>query len=155
MNQDAEHLRLLSIFHYVVAGIGFLVASVPLIHVTVGIWMLANPQTFGAGATAGPGRFVGLMFVLMGGFFVLSGWTVAACTVVSGRFLARRKHWLFSMAMGGVLCAFVPFGTVLGVFTIIVLSRESVKALYAATPARKGGDGQGIAPVAQGTGDGR
>jgi hypothetical protein len=29
----------------------------------------------------------------------------------------------------------MPFGTVLGIFTLIVLSRPSVKALFAAQPA--------------------
>ena len=30
MNEDLEHLRLLSIFHYVVAGIGALFACLPV-----------------------------------------------------------------------------------------------------------------------------
>jgi len=29
-----------------------------------------------------------------------------------------------------LLCMMVPFGTVLGVFTLIVLSRDSVRRLY-------------------------
>ncbi len=32
--------------------------------------------------------------------------------------------------MGGVECLFMPVGTVLGVFTIIVLVRDSVKELF-------------------------
>ena len=35
MNQDEEHLRLLSIFHYVCAGLSAFFACIPLIHVTV------------------------------------------------------------------------------------------------------------------------
>jgi len=37
MNQDLEHLRLLSIFHYIVAAITALLSSFPLIHVTIGL----------------------------------------------------------------------------------------------------------------------
>ena len=37
---DAEHLRLLSIFHYVVAGLAALLGTVPVIHLTIGILML-------------------------------------------------------------------------------------------------------------------
>jgi hypothetical protein len=33
----------------------------------------------------------------------------------------------------------MPFGTVLGIFTIIVLMRESVRALYAETPVANSG----------------
>jgi hypothetical protein len=34
------------------------------------------------------------------------------------------------MVIAALLCMFMPFGTVLGVFTIIVLVRDSVKALF-------------------------
>jgi hypothetical protein len=35
--------------------------------------------------------------------------------------------------MACIECLFIPFGTILGVFTIIVLSRESVKTLFSTT----------------------
>src|SRR5947207_1900012 len=36
MNQDSEHLRLLAIFHYVVAGLAALFSLFPLIYTTIG-----------------------------------------------------------------------------------------------------------------------
>jgi hypothetical protein len=36
--------------------------------------------------------------------------------------------------MAGIECMFMPFGTVLGVFTIITLTREPVKQLFGANP---------------------
>src|SRR5690606_24795809 len=38
--QDEEHLRLLAIFHYVVAGITALFSLIPIAHITVGILMV-------------------------------------------------------------------------------------------------------------------
>ena len=38
---------------------------------------------------------------------------------------------MFSQIMAGVNCLSIPFGLLLGVFTLIVLARPSVKALYA------------------------
>ena len=129
--KDEEHLRLLAIFHYVVAGIGALFASFPLIHVAVGIMMLVNPGAMGAGKGAGaaPVGF-GYLFIAVGAFFVLLGWSAAVCTFISGRYLARRRKRMFSFVVACLLCAFAPFGTVLGIFTIIVLSKESVQRLY-------------------------
>jgi hypothetical protein len=40
--------------------------------------------------------------------------------------------------VAAIECIFMPFGTVLGVFTIIVLSRPSVKALFQSEAAAQG-----------------
>jgi len=134
MTQDEEHLKLLAIFHYVVGAIGALFACFPLIHVTLGAIMAFNPGFFTEGQKGPPPpAFVGYLFMLVGAFFILVGWSAAICTIVSGRFLARRKNRMFSFVVAALLCMFVPFGTVLGVFTIIVLSKESVQQLYRAT----------------------
>jgi hypothetical protein len=38
---------------------------------------------------------------------------------------------MFSLVVTGITCLSFPFGTALGVFTIIVLTRGSVRQLYA------------------------
>ena len=50
---------------------------------------------------------------------------------IAGRFLATRKHYMFCLVMAAIECLFTPFGTVLGVFTIVVLMRDSVKQSFA------------------------
>jgi hypothetical protein len=138
VNQDQEHLRLLAIFHYIVGGLIACVASIPLIHVAVGLFIMLLPRLLehhSRGAAAGaPPAVVGLLFVILGGVFVVLGWTVAVLTILSGRHLARRRRPTFCFVVACLLCLWVPFGTVLGVFTIIVLNRPSVKTLFA-TPA--------------------
>ena len=55
MNQDEQHLDLLSIFHYVVGGITALLSCIPFLHVAIGIAMLCGafeghnppPRSFG------------------------------------------------------------------------------------------------------------
>jgi hypothetical protein len=37
---------------------------------------------------------------------------------------------LYCLVVAGIECIFMPFGTVLGVFTIIVLMRPSVRNLF-------------------------
>ena len=49
---------------------------------------------------------------------------------LAGWWLAKRKHYWFCFVVACLACAFSPLGTVLGVFTIIVLLRPSVKALF-------------------------
>jgi len=127
MNKEEEHLKLLSIFHYVVGGIAGFFACIPVIHLIMGIAMLTGSFR------GGPPVFFGLLFVMMSLTFITLGWTLAICLIVSGRRLARRKCYKFCFAIACISCAFMPYGTVLGVFTIIVLMRPSVKELFAAT----------------------
>jgi hypothetical protein len=133
MNRDEEHLKLLSIFHYVVAGCAALFALFPIIYLIFGLFMVLAPASF-SGNGQPPPAFMGWFFFIMGGGFVTLGWTFAGLVFAAGRFLARRKHYTFCLVMGGVECLFMPFGTVLGVFSIIVLIREPVKQLFISNP---------------------
>jgi hypothetical protein len=57
-------------------------------------------------------------------------WLDAERNLVSGLFIMRRKCRTFSMIVAGANCIQIPFGTVLGVFTLLVLLRDSVREAY-------------------------
>jgi hypothetical protein len=82
----------------------------------------------------GPPPEFGWLFVAMGLLFLVGALAYAASLVVAGRSLAREKHWTYCLVVAGLSCAFFPFGTILGVFTIVVLSKSEVKALFEAPP---------------------
>jgi hypothetical protein len=132
---DEQHLRLLSIFHYVVGGLTGLFACFPLIHVALGLAMIFAPQSFSNRPADQPPAFFGWFFTCFGGGMFVVGISVAVCIVLAGRFIAQRRRYWFIFALACVQCAFFPFGTALGVFTVIVLSRPAVKALFEVIPA--------------------
>ncbi len=133
MNKDLEHLRLLSIFHYVLGGLIGLFSCIPFIHLFMGIMFLSGafptppPRP---GEPEFPVKIFGLMFTLIPLIFIIIGWTLAICTIIAGRKLSRQQGYLFCFVIAGILCTLAPLGTVLGVFTIIVLLRDSVKTLF-------------------------
>ena len=130
MNQDEEHLKLLSIFHYVVGGLAALVSCFPVLHLTIGI-AIACGVLEGAD---GPPRVVGWLFIVPAAIIILVGWTLAVCILVAGKKLARHEARTYCLVIAGIECLFMPVGTVLGVFTIIVLTRESVRQVFSAGP---------------------
>jgi hypothetical protein len=132
VNQDEQYLKLLSIFHYVVGGITALFACFPIFHLVMGLSILTG--AFGFPDEAGPPMAFGLMFTIIPAIIILTGWALAGCMVAAGYFLSARKYYMFCLVVAGVECIFMPFGTVLGVFTIIVLVRPSVKDLFGVTP---------------------
>ena len=139
MNQDAEHLRLLSIFHYIVAGLAALFSCFPLLYTTVGAIFIFVARH----GTAKPGEelppeFIGWILAVIGSFLFLLGIAIAICILIAGRSLAKHTRYWFAFAMACIECLFIPFGTILGVFTIIVLSRESVKTLFSIAASEQG-----------------
>ena len=129
MGKDQEHLRLLSIFHYIVGGMAALGACIPIFHLIFGIVIIVLSARAEAGSEAPP-AFVGWLFAGIAGVAMMVGWTMAACIIATGRFLTARKYYMFCLVVAGIECLFMPLGTILGVFTLVVLLRESVKPLF-------------------------
>ena len=129
MNKDLEHLKLLSIFHYVYAGLTALFSCFPIIHVGLGVLFILMPETAGGGGDPPP-KLMGWIFIGVGLAIIVIGWTVAILRAIAGRCLARRRAYWYCFAIAILDCLSVPLGTVLGVFTLIVLVRPTVKALF-------------------------
>ena len=132
VNQDEEHLRLLSILYYVWGGLTALGACFTGVYALVGGGILtAVSQT----EQNGPPAWIGpMVFILMGAVFLLVA-VIAGLTLWTGHSLARRQNYMLCMVVAVITCLSVPLGTALGVFTLIVLSRASVKQLFGrATP---------------------
>ena len=131
MNRDQEHLQLLAIFHYVVAGLAALFSFFPLLYTTVGtIFIFAARHGTAKPGEELPPEFLGWIFAVIGSVLFLIGIAMAICILIAGRSLALRKRYSFAIVMSCIECLFVPFGTILGVFTVVVLSRESVRGLF-------------------------
>jgi hypothetical protein len=140
MRKDLEHLKLLAIFYYIMAGLTFLMGSFFILYFFIGLAMVSgtNPAP-----PPGPGapprapkpatvqRFMGWMFLIFGGVAVLFGWAIALAAAIAGRCLQRHRGWTFCFVVACILCMNVPLGTTLGVFTILVLVRPTVKDLFA------------------------
>ncbi len=131
MNRDTEHLRLLAIFHYVAAGLAAFFSFFPLLYATIGgIFIFVSRHGTPKPGEELPPEFVGWIFVGLGLVLFLLGIAMAICILIAGRCLSRRKAYSFALVVACIECLFIPFGTILGVFTIVALSRESVRTLF-------------------------
>jgi hypothetical protein len=135
MSRDDDHLKLLAIFHYVLGAMTVLFCSFPLMYVFIGLMFIFRPDAFdhaGGGRGAFPDRAFGLIFVGVGAVLLLLGWTLGVLTAYAGRCISRREKHTFCLVVAGLNCFHQPFGTALGIFTFIVLLRDSVKQLFEA-----------------------
>lgn len=136
--RDEQHLGLLTIFNYVYAALqavyGLMFGAM---YVLFGVFAMAMPNTAGPGAPGGGGGPSGAPPTFFGGFFICMGvgamlfiLALAAGTAVCARCLSQRRGRIFCFIMSGINCTQAPMGTVLGVFTIIVLAHDGVRELF-------------------------
>jgi hypothetical protein len=129
---DRDHLRVLSICHYVLAGLCFFFGAFPLLYLIVGIALVT--EAFGPPPQQPnqpfPLESFGWFMIGAAALMIAFYWALAAGLVSAGRCLGRRASRTFCLVVAGFACLLVPFGTVLGVFTIAVLLRPSVAAAF-------------------------
>ena len=131
VNQDRQQLKLLSTLHYVFGGLTIAIGCFPILHLILGISFLREGGIQVDGAeNPFPIESLGWMFIVIPSILIVMHWSVAILSIVSGKKLAERKNYIYCFFVACVECIFMPLGTALGVFTIIVLLRESVKELF-------------------------
>ena len=128
MTQDEQYLRLISIFHYVVAGMAALFSLFPTVHLVLGILFVSGALKDAQDPMVFP--LVGWVFIVFASMWILCGLTFSTCVFVAGRNIGARRRYTFCLAMACLECMFMPFGTILGIFTIIFLLKDKVKAQF-------------------------
>lgn len=130
--RDAEHLRLLSIFHYVAAGLTALNCFPVCFYPLVGLLLLFAPVDAPPGGKPIPNevRLFGGFILGMSVVLIVLGAAMIAATIHAGRILARRRGYVFCMVVTCLMLLVMPWGTILGVSTLIVLLRPSVRELF-------------------------
>ncbi len=127
MRNDAEQLRLLAMFHFIYAGLIALFGLVGAAFLAFGVFAAANARP--TAQTPNP-EVAGIVVAVLGTVVMLFVFGVAFLSYLTGRFLKQRRHRTFCIVMSAIHCASFPLGTALGVFTIIVLARDSVVAMF-------------------------
>jgi len=131
-SKDAEHLRVLAICHYVMAGLAVCGLAFLALVYSIMRMVFMNPKFMEKPAgdmPFTPAEFMGFFqwfYVLMAVWFVVG----AVLTFISGRFIHRRVNRTFSLVIAGLNCLHFPLGTALGVFTLIALTKDAVLQLY-------------------------
>jgi hypothetical protein len=140
--RDADHMKVLSICYYIWGAMSAVFSMCGLFYIFMGLSVIHDTSAWNS---TGPGpttqtaqqspTFLGYFFAGMGSAVILIGSLVGGLTIYAGRCLARRKHRTFTLIMAGVNCLSIPVGTALGVFTFLVLMRDSVRASYGSQPS--------------------
>jgi hypothetical protein len=127
--QKRTYLDVLAIAHYVYAALIALIGLAMMLMASIGLLGFAG----GRGMHMGSGVERGLAGCLPAAFIGLAFLVVLAMAVVNflaGRWLQQRRQWLPIVVVSVLNALNVPLGTLLGVFTIIVLVGDDVRAAF-------------------------
>lgn len=130
--RDTEQLHWLSIMYYVWAVLTLLFAVLGAAWIAIIYDAIGKAEAQGGGGPPLP--FKQFVTVLAAMTFLIAG-VVAALSAWTGRCIAARRHYTFCIVIAALTCLSFPLGTALGVFTLIVLTRPTVKGLFMPIPA--------------------
>ena len=149
-----DRLRLLSLGYYISGAIGAAFVSFLLIHFflflgfsfipesqwqaptrSAAVAQYASPTALpSASASANPNQGPPvIMFRIVAGIIgviIVGGWILGALTAYAGHCIRKRKHKVFIYVMAAVNCIWIPYGTLLGIATIILFQWREVQAQF-------------------------
>jgi hypothetical protein len=123
---DNEHLRLLRIGYFISAAQTALLIPLGLMYSGMGILFSFLP----GGHAGSPPAFMSWAFGIFGGIFAgfaILGATLKLLTAIR---LKERRSRTLCLITAALSCLEMPYGTALGVFTFIVLSRPAVRQAF-------------------------
>ena len=131
--RDEEHLKLLAIGYYVSAGLDAFFSLFGLVYALMGLMIgtAIATATNAASSTGQPSpQFIGWIFGIFGLVFFLFMLILAILKFYAARSIKRRRARIFCMVIAAITCLGIPYGTLLGILTFLVLARNSVETLF-------------------------
>lgn len=130
---DGGHLQVLSVCYYIYAACNAFFSLFGLLYVFMGVLIggviAAAPVPPDKPPLPPPAYFAAIFGVIGAAIFLFLMGSAILMVMAAGR-LRRRRSRVFCLVVGALSCIWFPFGTALGVFTIVVLSRSSVPRLF-------------------------
>jgi hypothetical protein len=150
-----ERLRLLALGYYIKGAVGAAFISILLLHFFMFLGFSFMPES-AWNAPARPAAIAQspsvvpsttpeqvnqappVMMFRIGaaviGVIILLGWTFGALTIYAGRCMQKRRHRVFIYVMAGLNCPLIPWGTLLGIATFIVMQSPAGQEAFRNSP---------------------
>jgi len=123
---DNEHLNLLSIFYFIFGGLSILGSFFVLAYIFLIGSIFSSIPVESSDFENVP---ISIIFYIALGIFAFI-LIYGILLIIAGTSIRKKTNRIFSLIVGCIAVASFPLGTALGVFSIIVFTRNSVVDLY-------------------------
>lgn len=133
MDTTDHDLKLLSIGYYVQGGIAtfYGLAMAGYVMFLGAMFTLAQKNARSEAQIQMPAEVLKIILavvIVLG----LVTFCLGLCLLYCGLALRRRQHRMLILVMAGFNCLAIPYGTLLGIFTFMVLQRPAAREMFAA-----------------------
>lgn len=125
-----QTLDLLAIFHYVLAGLMYLKGTISVIFMGIGTIAVSGVIADQPHDMAETLVVLGLLFFAAPMIFLVIAWTAATLVLFAGRRIAKRTNLTYCQVIAGLECLCFPFGTILGIISLITLTKAEAKEIF-------------------------
>jgi len=131
---DNEHLKLLSLFHYIFGGIILAYAFFIILQFIFLFYFLetflrnSSFNTFTSNNDFDPLIFKFILYIGITFFIIML--IGGILEILSGKFIKARKNRTFSYIIAILNLLSIPYGSILGIMTLTVLGRNTIKEMY-------------------------
>ena len=101
-----------------------LFSLIGFVYVAIGILMATGAMDSTNGEPPPPE--LGWVFGGVGIVFVVVFLTIGIMTIRTGINMSRRKRRTFCIVIDSILCMMVPFGTIVGIFGLVLLTKTEI-----------------------------
>lgn len=127
---ESQTLDLISIFHYVLAALIYFKGAISFLFIGIGTIAVAGilsekPDDMHIGLLA-----VVLIFYVGPLIFLCLMWAMATLILIAGKRINKRTNLMYCQVIAGLECLCVPFGTILGIFSLIKLTKPEFKEAF-------------------------
>jgi len=122
-----DDLQFLAMFHFAIGAMAAMVSLVP----ALGLFVSTSLAAEGVPVDALLVRLFGEAgAAIAAGLLLVVGMTLGALLVAEGFYLLRLRNFRFCRFVSTLGLFFVPFGTLLGAVTLVVLSKPATQAQF-------------------------
>lgn len=129
MTQPSHNLHTFKILFLIKGIFTLLIALFPLLYVCMGLFFF-NTNSFHDPEEM---NVVGSVFIVMGSVLFIFLLTMGVVTILAGKYIGERRRYDFIFIVAIINCLTGILGILLGIFTIIELSKPQVKELFGKT----------------------
>jgi hypothetical protein len=147
MNKDLDHLKLLGILHTIWGILAILFGLLfGIMYIGIGAAAAASPNTTTDDSGMSSGVFGGI-FIVLGIVFLVAAVIYGILMIMAGGKLRKQRGYGFCFFVAILDLLGFP-SIILGIFTLIVLNRPTVKELFKGGAIPPGSAAQTVPPIA-------